>query len=110
MPATTVPAGLSREARTALVRCDEALGPFFGELVALGGDELEVAIDLCDEAAIQLEVDGGQSGLALTVSEVNLALSFANFAIVSGEFDADAAAQLQADVDTFSRKLADALG
>lgn len=104
--ATTVPE-LSRDARVALARCFEALHPFLAESAALGGDDIDVAKDACDEAKLQLDVDDADPDLTLAVAEANLVLAFAKVDQIGGSIDE---AALQADVDRISAELAKWMG
>jgi hypothetical protein len=102
-PTTTEAGGLSRDARLALSRCWDALGPFLAELATLGGTDLEDAKVLCEDAKLQVEVDGGDAQLVVALAEVNLTLAFAKLDQLTGSIDA---ASLQAEIDRHSRALA----
>lgn len=67
---TTEPAGLSREAREAVLRCQATLNDYLPLQAPLGMDDYTEAVDLCNEAALQLEVDDTQGELAGLVGQV----------------------------------------
>jgi hypothetical protein len=100
---TTTEAGLSRDARLALSRCWDALGPFLAELATLGGTDIEDAKALCEDAKLQVEVDGGDAQLVVALAEVNLTLAFARLDQLTGSIDV---AALQAEIDRHSQALA----
>ena len=80
---------MSRDAVLAATRCIDAISqPFLGEdALKYGPRFLNVAIDLCREAGIQIDVDGLQPGnrLGLSIAERNSAASILAYYVVSAD-------------------------
>lgn len=115
---TTTGAPYSREAREALLRCIDSITSF-ESLVNLEAefgrtDTLDEAYDLCDEAQLQLEVDGDRR-LATPIASlmVDLALTRLEITLDSadGVMDDHAAkiTELQTACDEFTRLANDAI-
>lgn len=102
---TTTEAGMSREAQVALARCTDQIGLFFAEQVALERDYITDAIDLCEEAELQVGLEANApEGLELDMLKLGVDLAYADYTVTLDSFDAAAQTKLQTAVDEFTAK------
>lgn len=100
---TTTAAGMSRDATLAVARCADSFGFLFAESVSLDRSRLTDAIDLCDEATLQVKLEpGAPAGLKVALLTLAVDLAKANVAALGGGLDVDGQATLQAAVDAFA--------
>lgn len=89
VPPTTVPA-LSRDTRLAIQRCIDAWSGIGLTLMVIGDTEDgDAVLDLCDEAMVQLDVDGDTRGLRVLIADGKRRIAEANLTVAMSAVTGD---------------------